>query len=70
MADTLHFSKLNKQSEDIFEVVLVAAKRAKQINALRMATYPLPVIGRKGEEDFEETPEEYDVEWDKLKKRF
>ncbi len=69
MADTVHFSKLMQQSEDIFEVVLLAAKRAKQINALRMAKHPLPTINKRNdEEDFDETPVESNVDWDKMEK--
>ncbi|SRR6056297_1574359 len=69
MADTIHFSKLMNQSEDIFELALLAARRAKQINALRMAKYPLPTISKRTEEeDYEETPKEYSVDWDKMEK--
>ncbi len=69
MATTLHFSKLMQQSDDVFELVLLAAKRAKQINALRMAKYPLPTISKRTEEDdFEETPNEYSINWDSLEK--
>ena len=69
MANTIHISKLMKQSDDIFELVLLAAKRAKQINALRMAKYPLPTISRRSdEEDYEETPPEYSVDWDSMEK--
>ena len=69
MASTIHFSKLMQQSDDIFELVLLAAKRAKQINALRMAKYPLPTISRRTEEeDYEETPKEYAIDWDSLEK--
>jgi len=69
MANTIHFSKLMEQSDDIFELVLLASKRAKQINALRMAKYPLPTISRRTEEeDYEETPPEYSVDWDGMEK--
>jgi DNA-directed RNA polymerase omega subunit len=69
MASTIHFSKLMSQSDDIFELVLLAAKRAKQINALRMAKYPLPTISKRTEEeDYEETPKEYSLDWDAMEK--
>jgi DNA-directed RNA polymerase omega subunit len=69
MGNTIHFSKLMQQSDDIFELVLLAAKRAKQINALRMAKYPLPTISKRTEEeDYEETPKEYSIDWDSLEK--
>ena len=69
MADTIHFSKLMQQSDDIFELVLLAAKRARQINALRMAKYPLPTINKRTEDDdYEETPKEYSIDWDSLEK--
>ena len=69
MANTIHISKLMEQSDDIFELVLLASKRAKQINALRMAKYPLPTISRRTEEeDYEETPPEYSVDWDGMEK--
>lgn len=69
MANTIHFSKLMQQSDDIFELVLLASKRARQINALRMAKYPLPTISKRTEEeDYEETPKEYSIDWDSLEK--
>lgn len=58
-----------QQSDDIFELVLLSAKRARQINALRMAKYPLPTISKRTEEeDYEETPPEYSVDWDGMEK--
>ncbi|MBN2279011.1 MAG: DNA-directed RNA polymerase subunit omega [Candidatus Marinimicrobia bacterium] len=69
MASTIHFKKLMQQSNDLFELVLLASKRAKQINALRMAKYPLPTISKRTEEeDYEETPQEYSIDWDGLEK--
>ncbi len=67
MAKTLHFNKLTQQSEDLFKLVVIGAKRAKQINALRTAKYPLPTAGKE-EETFEETPPEEYVDWDGMKK--
>jgi len=58
MSQVINFDKLTNQNDDIFEVVIVAAKRAKQINSLRMAKNPLPTLGEEAEETFEETPEE------------
>ena len=70
MTETLPFSKLTRQSDDIFELVVVAAKRARQINALRMAQYPLPTMVEEQEETFEETPPEIidEPSWDYLEK--
>jgi DNA-directed RNA polymerase omega subunit len=69
MADTLPFSKLTKNSDDIFELVVAAAKRARQINALRMAQFPLPTLNEEEEETFDETPQEEDsTDWDGMEK--
>jgi len=67
MAKTLHFNKLTQQSEDLFKLIVIGAKRAKQINALRTAKYPLPTAGKE-EETFEETPQEEYVDWDGMRK--
>ena len=58
--------KLNEKSEDIYKLCLVAAKRAKQINKLRIAKYPMP----ETREDQEETVfiEEEDVNWEDMEK--
>ena len=65
---TIPFKELMKQSEDLFETVIVLAKRARQINELWVAQHPLPTIA-EGEETFEETPEdEEQIEWDKVNK--
>ncbi len=69
MIDTIDFSKLRDQSEDIFELIVVASKRAKQINALRVAQNPLPSLGKNAEETFEETPDEEEmINWDEIDK--
>lgn len=69
MIETIPFSKLEERSGDLFELTVAAAKRTKQINALRIAKNPLPSINENEEETFEETPEEEDViDWDKVEK--
>jgi DNA-directed RNA polymerase omega subunit len=69
MSETLPLDELRKQSSDIFEQVIIAARRAKQINALRMAKYPLPTVGTDNEESFDETPEEDETtNWDEIEK--
>ncbi|MDD5061395.1 MAG: DNA-directed RNA polymerase subunit omega [Candidatus Marinimicrobia bacterium] len=70
MTETLPFSKLTQKSDDVFELVTVAAKRSRQINALRMAQFPLPTMGEDQEETFEETPPEIndDPNWDDFEK--
>ena len=66
--ETIPFAKLIKQSNDFFELVVAAAKRARQINQLRVTKYPLPTLTEE-EETFEETPEEEDtIEWEKMGK--
>lgn len=70
MTETLSFRKLTQKSDDVFELVVVAAKRAQQINSLRMAKYPLPTMGEDQEEVFDETPPDLseDPNWDGFKK--
>ncbi|MFH1214256.1 MAG: DNA-directed RNA polymerase subunit omega [Candidatus Neomarinimicrobiota bacterium] len=70
MTETLAFRKLTKNSDDVFELAVVASKRARQINALRIAQYPLPTMTEDQEETFEETPPEIndDPNWDNFEK--
>lgn len=69
MSETIPFSKLREQSEDTFELIVAMSKRAIQINSLRMAKYPLPMMIEDQEETFEETPEEEEVlDWDNVEK--
>ncbi len=70
MTKTLHFSKLKEQSNDLFELVVATAKRARQINALRIAENPLPTLTEDQEETFEVTPEEEESmeDWDAMEK--
>ena len=69
MTKTLHFSDLKEQSEDIFELIVATAKRARQINALRIAQNPLPTLTEDQEETFEVTPdEEEEQDWDAVNK--
>jgi len=70
MTETLPFSKLTQNSDDVFELVVVAAKRARQINSLHTSQYPLPTMGEDQEEVFDETPPEIndDPNWDNFEK--
>ncbi len=69
MSDTLDFSELTKNSEDLFELVVATSKRARQINALKIARDPLPTLGEGEEETFDETPDEEEHrDWDRAEK--
>ena len=69
MTDTLDISKLTDQTEDLFELVVAASKRSRQVNALRIAKDPLPSLSEDQEETFEETPDEEELkDWDKIQK--
>ncbi|MBC8491053.1 MAG: DNA-directed RNA polymerase subunit omega [Candidatus Marinimicrobia bacterium] len=69
MTDTLDISKLTEQNEDLFELVVAASKRSRQINALRIARDPLPSLSEDQEETFDETPDEEELrDWDKIEK--
>jgi len=53
-----------EQSGDIFKLCIVASRRARQINKLRMNKYPMP------NEDQEEivNVEKEEVDWDSMEK--
>lgn len=69
MTDTLDLSKLTEQNEDLFELVVAASRRSRQINALRIARDPLPSLSEDQEETFDETPDEEELkDWDKIEK--
>jgi DNA-directed RNA polymerase omega subunit len=69
MTSTLDFSKLTKKSDDLYELIVAASKRARQIAALRIARDPLPTLGEGEEETFDETPDEEEMkDWDKVEK--
>jgi len=70
MTETLPFTKLTQKSDDVFELVVIAAKRARQINSLRNAKYPLPTMSEEQEEVFDATPPEINDEpnWDSFEK--
>jgi DNA-directed RNA polymerase subunit K/omega len=69
MTDTIDILKLTKQNEDLFELVVAASRRSRQINALRIARDPLPSLSEDQEETFEETPDEEELkDWDKIEK--
>ncbi|MCF7886324.1 MAG: DNA-directed RNA polymerase subunit omega [Candidatus Marinimicrobia bacterium] len=62
----ISLDKLNQQSDDIYKLCLVAAKRAKQINKLRIAKYPMP--DAREEQDEIIFLEEDEVNWDEMEK--
>jgi len=45
MTRTLDFSKLTEKTDDLYELIVAASKRARQIAALRIARDPLPTLG-------------------------
>jgi len=69
MTRTLDFLQLTKKSEDLYELIVAASKRARQIAALRIARDPLPTLGEGEEETFDETPDEEEIkDWDRVDK--
>ena len=69
MTRTLDFSQLTKKSDDLYELIVAASKRARQIAALRIARDPLPTLGEGEEETFDETPDEEEIkDWDRVDK--
>ncbi|MCF7741425.1 MAG: DNA-directed RNA polymerase subunit omega [Candidatus Marinimicrobia bacterium] len=62
----ISLDEFNKQSDDIYKLCLVAAKRAKQINKLRIAKYPMPDAREEQEETIYVDEEE--VNWDEMEK--
>lgn len=63
---SISLDEFNKQSDDIHKLCLVAAKRAKQINKLRIAKYPMPDAREEQEETIYVDEEE--VNWDEMEK--
>ncbi len=49
--ETIPFSELEKQTQDTFEAIVVIAKRARQVNAERLAKMELPAFMEDVEED-------------------
>ena len=69
MTRTLDFSQLTEKTEDLYELIVAASKRARQIAALRIARDPLPTLGEGEEETFDETPDEEEMkDWDLVDK--
>lgn len=69
MTRTLDFSKLTEKTDDLYELIVAASKRARQIAALRIARDPLPTLGEGDEETFDETPDEEEMrDWDRVEK--
>ena len=69
MTRTLEFSKLTEKTDDLYELIVAASKRARQIAALRIARDPLPTLGEGDEETFDETPDEEEMrDWDRVEK--
>ena len=66
--ETIPFEKLDKQVSDLFEAVVVAAKRARQINQLRLLRSEIPrLIEERGEdsEEIRQLEEEQDFDAEK-----
>ncbi|MBU0712761.1 DNA-directed RNA polymerase subunit omega [bacterium] len=69
MTRTLDFSKLTEKTDDLYELIVAASKRARQIAAIRIARDPLPTLGEGDEETFDETPDEEEMrDWDRVEK--
>lgn len=70
MTKTIPFDKLKDKGNDLFELVIVTARRARQINALRLTKYPMPSVIEGQEETFEETPPDTldEPDWDNIDK--
>ena len=66
--DTIDFNKLLQKSKDVFEIIVAMARRASQINALRVAKNPVIYKDELLEEYFEDFEEESDVNYDKIEK--
>lgn len=49
--ETIPFSELEKQTVDTFEAIVVMSKRARQINAERLAKMELPAFMDDADED-------------------
>ena len=66
---TIPFTKLLQKTADVFELIVAMAKRARQVNQLRVAKYPLPTYTDGEDESFNETPDEEEMlDWDKIEK--
>lgn len=68
MTKTIPFDKLKDKGQDLFELVIVTARRARQINALRNAKYPMPSISELDEEEAVNDEEFNEPDWDKIDK--
>ncbi len=58
--ETTPFSELEKQSEDTFEAIVIISKRARQVNAERLAKMELPAF-------MDDTDEEVGLDREDLK---
>lgn len=67
--ETIPFSELEKQTRDIFEAIVVIAKRARQVNAERLAKMELPAFMEDVEEDGGLDREDLeDIDFDSIEK--
>ncbi|MBO8131590.1 MAG: DNA-directed RNA polymerase subunit omega [Candidatus Marinimicrobia bacterium] len=66
--DTIEFGKLLQKSKDVFEIIVAMARRANQINALRVAKNPVVYKSEALEEYFEDFEEEQEIDYDKIEK--
>lgn len=59
-----NLDELYEQDDDIFKLCIVASRRARQINKLRMQKYPMP---NENQEEIVNVEEE-EVDWDTMEK--
>ncbi|HKJ69481.1 MAG TPA: hypothetical protein VKA68_16100 [bacterium] len=67
--ETIPFSELEKQTPDVFEAIVVISKRARQVNAERLAKMELPAFMEDVEEDGGLDREDLeDIDFDSIEK--
>lgn len=67
--ETIPFSELDKKTPDTFEAIVVMSKRARQVNAERLAKMELPAFMDDDEEDLTFDREDLeDVDFDGIEK--
>jgi len=67
--ETISFSELEKITPDTFEAIVVMSKRARQVNAERLAKMELPAFMEEDEEDLTFDREDLeDIDFDGIEK--
>jgi DNA-directed RNA polymerase subunit K/omega len=67
--ETIPFSELEKITPDTFEAIVVMSKRARQVNAERLAKMELPAFMEEDEEDLTFDREDLeDIDFDGIEK--